>query len=670
MRLKIFVIGFIFGVQLNCFSQTQTIDWQENQYDGADKLFYIGGFTSVSTEFADIDSDNDNDCFLGTHEGNILFIENKGDSINPKWEIISKNYLDINLITIDRLKVELVDIDGDEDLDMFIGGSLNKGLYYYKNIGSKYSPEWEYNNSLLNDLESSATIKFCYPAFADIDNDGDFDLIYGNYKGYDIFYENIGTPENPSFSLKNEAYFGLSRFWNIHKIDLSDIDNDNDLDALVGTTYGLLLMKNIGSINSAVWSKDTSTYLGINRYYGTDYCPNFADLNGDNLNEIYIGTENGQIYTYKEIDSCWSKYNQLSFNEGYNTNLTFADIDGDSLVEMIIRKYNEYQDSSVLIVYKNVGDLDSIIWEYSSIEINITFPYPFNQVTFADIDNDNDLDLIAGFRYDAKEILLFENIGDKNNPQFGDIYQTIGNFQEDELFDFYPLLIDYDNDSDLDLIVSAQNGTMNSYGYVDFFENTGNITNPQWEYSSSKILGWGSIDAIDDDGDGDLDLMMGMFNQLSIISNKGTIYNPKFYPGHVNGIFDIDNSISGFSLVDLNNDGKKDLIAGTYAGGLLRFDNNGLKVGKDDGYIDGIQNNSLQLINIYPNPTDSYIEISGLNFAIFNYTIDIYNNLGKLLLSEKLNTNRFLIPDLSSGTYIIKIKTENDSFMTKKIIVK
>lgn len=71
-------------------------------------------------------------------------------------------------------------------------------------------------------------------------------------------------------------------------------------------------------------------------------------------------------------------------------------------------------------------------------------------------------------------------------------------------------------------------------------------------------------------------------------------------------------------------------------------------------------------ISIYPNPTNNFVTLSGVEGSA---TIELYNVLGKIVLSQKITKDKTEI-DLSketNGVYFIKIITENNS-VTKKII--
>lgn len=641
----------------------QTTGWEENQLDSRNYPYYVGGFQKLSIEFTDIDADGDNDCFIGTKNGTVVYFENVGDLLSPSWKLITKKYLDIELMTLDRLKVRLIDIDSDNDLDLFIGGGSAIPLLHYINIGTEYIPEWDIVPDFLTDIEAGSNLKFCYPAFVDIDNDEDYDLIYGNYYGTDILYENVGDKYNCNFINKGSEYFSLIYYNNCHNIDFYDIDGDSDYDALIGTHYNLLLMLNIGTADSAIWQSDTSNYLGINKYNcGTYFSPTFTDVYDSVFSNLYVGTENGTIWYHDTVKNNWIKDNSFFFDEGYSLNPEFADLNGDGVQELIIPSYNRPNDTSFIQVYFNIGNADSIVWELSTDTIFVDFPHPINRVTFADVDSDNDLDLIAGFKDFNLDILLYLNTGDMYSPNFSNGSEVIATFQEDQLMDFYPLLVDYDNDSDLDLIVSAQSGTTNSWEWVDFYENTGDSSLYCWEYSQTQRLGYGAINCLDEDGDGDLDLLFSHYYHVTVIYNIGNIFEPFFDPIHYYRIEIVDQTIRGLALSDLNNDGKNDLIIGTCFGGLYRYDNMGI--------IQSVAHRNQEDILLFPNPTDNQATISGLNPDINNCELSIYNNTGKLI-DRRTIINKMPISFLeyTSGMYIYKIFQNDNIIKTGKILI-
>ncbi|WP_100613445.1 T9SS type A sorting domain-containing protein [Confluentibacter citreus] len=79
---------------------------------------------------------------------------------------------------------------------------------------------------------------------------------------------------------------------------------------------------------------------------------------------------------------------------------------------------------------------------------------------------------------------------------------------------------------------------------------------------------------------------------------------------------------------------------------------------------------NIEGLSIYPNPVTEGRQIiyitSKKNFA---KNIEIYNVLGKQILSTVLNGKELNISSLSTGVYILKI-TENKISETRKLVIK
>ena len=254
--------------------------------------------------FNDIDSDGDLDLFISVLGGdggiqlseNFLFYEN----IEGSFYLQTTNFM--NSIDFNSNVVpEMVDIDSDGDLDLFIGQDYNTStfpirgrIYFFRNIGDEVF-QLEDDEFLGVDIGTSLS-----PVFADIDSDGDLDLFVGKYNGMVVFYENIGTPNSFDFiynsNLENVDVGSYSKpaFW--------DIDSDGDLDLFIGENYGkIFFYENIGDPFEYNYSLVSDHFSNIDVGYHSS--PDFIDLNLDGQNEMFVGSNNQSIQVYNKIYS-------------------------------------------------------------------------------------------------------------------------------------------------------------------------------------------------------------------------------------------------------------------------------------------------------------------------------------------------------------------------------
>jgi hypothetical protein len=74
-------------------------------------------------------------------------------------------------------------------------------------------------------------------------------------------------------------------------------------------------------------------------------------------------------------------------------------------------------------------------------------------------------------------------------------------------------------------------------------------------------------------------------------------------------------------------------------------------------------------IRVYPNPADKTLIIE-LPVLSGNTQVNIYNNEGRLMLSQKLynKTNKVDISDFKAGIYLIRVQSDDGKVSTVKIV--
>jgi Ca2+-binding RTX toxin-like protein len=284
------------------------------------------GLSNIGTEeyakptFVDIDADGDLDMFVGTLSGDTVFFENSGDAYTPSFSAPETNPFGLADVGFSSSPT-FADIDGDGDLDAFIGDE-NGDLNFFENIGSASNPV--FTTAQLNPFGFTKEDEMSKPVFADIDGDGDLDLFVGTQGGDILFYENEGDTTNPSFAPVEVNPFGLSNVGIGGHSDPSfvDIDSDGDLDALVGSADGdVLFYQNIGTTTSPSFIAPLTNPFGLTNA-GYSSSPVFVDIDSDGDLDAFIGNAAGDLVFYRADNTAIIVNLELSANSATESEMT------------------------------------------------------------------------------------------------------------------------------------------------------------------------------------------------------------------------------------------------------------------------------------------------------------------------------------------------------------
>ena len=320
------------------------------------------------TFFEDVDHDGIKDLIVSPNSNgdsedkeSIWFYKNFGANTLPQFYLQDKNFLQKNTLEVGReSKPILVDINNDQLQDLLIANfgefDLSVPIHYrsyiesYVNIGTSQNPIFSKSSSDFQNISSLINDINLIPTFGDLDGDGDLDAIVGDYSGKIHFLENISS--NPSVmnlivgaSPLNDALNNIFDFGFSAHPTLFDIDNDNDLDLIVGEAIGNLnFLENIGDSLNFNFELRNESFGGVDvsewwTNIGTS-APVFH-LN-NNLIELYVGSKSGAIFKYDNITNNLSgNFNLVDSNYqelylGSYSSPAIYDLNNDSLLDFII----------------------------------------------------------------------------------------------------------------------------------------------------------------------------------------------------------------------------------------------------------------------------------------------------------------------------------------------
>lgn len=440
------------------------------------------------------------------------------------------------------------------------------------------SQPWVLQNSIFNP-SGVPSLPFSQPRFADIDADGDHDMIIGNTSGKPFFVENTGTALSPAFNA------GPDIFSVIDPLDAEmgvfyDLDADGDLDFVSGGFTGLNLFNNIGDANNPVFEKVSGFFNGLN--VGQIPVPDLADVDADGDADMIVGfSESGLLRLYMNtgsaVSASFSETNGVDVDDvGLYAYPVFCDLDADGDIDLISGR-----DGHNLWFYENTGTTQISQWDLNTLFFNdIGSQTYWNSPSFVDLNADETFDLVYGTA--DGPLNYYVNSGTPqlaawtmNASLFGGVLDPGGASN--------PCLYDFDNDGDLDLLSGSQLGS------IYYYENTGTASGPAWNENSTYFASidhsiYSAVAAGDVNSDGLVDVIVGdLSGKLYYHRNTGLGFEL---------VTDVLQSItlSGWSsprLLDLDQDGDLDIIAGEENGKLSYLRNNGTAISPDWQLIAG-----------------------------------------------------------------------------------
>jgi len=615
------------------------------------------------------------------------------------------------------------------------GIRVYQGYYDENKIAFKYIEEYikypSFSGFPLNIFISEQD----YPAINDIDNDGDLDILtFGSNGGWVSYFENqsqdlgfgcdslhfelvdncwgrfyesgVGieltlSPEIDS-CVGNPYFIGKKNSDNIHAGSTLlpiDMDDDGDKEILLGdVSFSTVVMGINGGnpdtawINSQIIDFPPNTEpIDIPTFPVTFY----MDVNNDGKKDLLAAPNRGfsENYTcswwYENIGS--NAFPQFEYNQndflvdemldfGRGAAPTFFDHNSDGLMDIVVGTHGYYLSGGFyepsIFLYENTGTasqpaytlINTNYTNLSAIEKEKIHAY---NMTFGDLDNDGDEDMLLGG--DFGKLYWYENLDNGNGIASFQNMKNLMNPSTETQFDIgqfaSPYLVDIDRNGLLDIVAGELNGVLN------FLRNIGTPETPLFlledeffgEIDVREDGFWeGYSDCIVKEIDGEYALFTGgepgkirryINIEDSIANNQSFELADSLFGGILQG------ARTRIDAADINNDGGLDFIVGNERGGLALY------------YGEPVVSNTTPDLpeftaNVFPNPAHNALNINYIHPKAQTAELRIYDVLGRTTHEQIIQQNTQLdIQELSKGIYFCKIQID-DQFVVKKFIKK
>jgi|GEM_PF-1942894 len=591
-------------------------------------------------------------------------------------------------------RIDLGDIDGDSWLDLVVLDSV--GLRFYRNrglnssIGFERRAEWEIVPTPVDQENVGVTL-------SDLNDDGRADLILGNDPGNSFrYWQNTGLPGSSLWVRADSVLKGVigNKF-----IALGDLDDDDDLDAVVNLDSKLRIYWNVGNSVSPEWQLDPESFvLGV--LNGQPNNVRFADINEDHRIDILAGFDWAFKDALVNVGRNKSSADSLTFifpssatpmPDAKGLTLAVGDVDKDGKIDLLTG-----HDAPFLYLWNS--DFDTLNSSFYQIG-NLGFPFGYLESGLSiDLKQDGSgeiilvhpdppTDILTGFlkftRFSRRNSLWLRDpnfvffledyflnnptldrfdwdengkldmaLGaDKRRPPGSPPTETVltyftsyapqpgffSQFSPDSLFQD-PSLVEINGDGMLDLF-------MQKSGRYRFYENIGTLLSPNWEARP----GWSAnltatehyrAELGDLTNNGLLDIVFGeSAGSLSFFRNIGTTFSPQWE--RADGVLEqvrVD-SFATPTLVDLDHDADLDLILGDRLGRFYAFRND-FVTSVSDRSVEITTSNTPQLLQNYPNPFNAGTTLTFTVPVLQEVSIKVYDLIGRvveILLNEELS---------------------------------
>lgn len=396
-------------------------------------------------------------------------------SMNPTLSLRAQAFQEVEIRDIAKMRINygnaVADYDQDGDLDVFIVA--------YNSFASNDPESWsrllENKGGWFEDVTISAGFGSQYAnsaasdnkigaSWGDFDNDGYPDLFLAHSASIQL-YRNMGNGTFSDVSAKSNitpcaACVNTSGLW-------WDYDNDGDLDLYISDYQNPnRLFNNQGDGTFA----EVTLAVGLDDH-GSTWCSIPFDVNGDGWMDLYVINDYGQSRFYVNENANFFRDSTIKYglrNTGNAMGVTIGDYNNDGYFDMYITNISEFQGNALFTGSTSGGFSEEAVaqgvenghWGWGTHFFD------------ADHDGDEDLYLVNGWGSLTYKNKFFKNLRSEGENRYEDWSEVSA--CDGEASGMGMEVFDYDNDGDLDILVS------NTDNKPYFYRNIGPAPGTNW----------------------------------------------------------------------------------------------------------------------------------------------------------------------------------------------
>jgi hypothetical protein len=437
--------------------------------------------------------------------------------------------------------------------------------YIYKNTGALYFEK------KMDDWQVNQPVNSNGAAYADLDNDGDMDLVINNMDEPSFILRNDLKSQNKYIDVKvtKNKIYALGTKVKLHykngDIQYQELQTTRGYESSVSPILHFGIGQQDVSKIEIIWNTQQQTIL-------TDIKPNqMINIEFNEVEKQPFNNQNPKKTLFEKVEGKIKYLHQEDFVNDFEKEvllphkmsqlgpfMSHGDVNKDGLEDIYISGSKGY--SGTLFIQNSDGS-------FSKKE------GPWNQQKqreemdseFFDIDNDGDLDLYVvsgGNEYNIRSKNLYDQL--YINDGKGNFINQSNDLPFMETSGQRIAVADYDNDGDIDVFVGGRQ-TPGFYPFPprSYLLNNKNgklidVTNQSYDLMGPGLITQSVFDDFDKDGDLDL-ICVGEWMPISFFENNNGVFT------NVTKSFHLDQDVGwwqSISIGDFNNDGKNDYVVG------------------------------------------------------------------------------------------------------------